>query len=268
MPSDQARPYIVSLAIFTAIILAVVAFGSSDYSWQGWRPDYCWPDECFCEALRPGPIVQPSNTYSSLGFVLLGLVIATPALFVPQVTGGPQKPIRSRRAYPVVYGAMLFVLGIGTLLFHASLTFVWGWLDVQSMFFISSFILVYNANRLVSISSQQFVVTYLFLNVVLGAVATTPYNRVVFGVILVAALVLEGIIRVRRLSHARGAYFYLSLGMFAVAFVIWALDLNGVWCNESSWLQGHAVWHILTAAACGLLFLYYRSERAIVGSQP
>ena len=40
----------------------------------------------------------------------------------------------------------------------------------------------------------------------------------------------------------------------------WALDITGVWCEPHSLLQGHALWHTLTAAAGGLVFGYYRGE--------
>ena len=43
----------------------------------------------------------------------------------------------------------------------------------------------------------------------------------------------------------------------AVAFVIWILDFTRTVCAPASWLQGHAVWHILGAAAAWYLFRYY-----------
>jgi hypothetical protein len=43
------------------------------------------------------------------------------------------------------------------------------------------------------------------------------------------------------------------------------LDLNHIVCDPDGLLQGHAVWHILTAASAGLLYLYYRSAEAFDG---
>ena len=46
----------------------------------------------------------------------------------------------------------------------------------------------------------------------------------------------------------------------ALAFVIWNLA-QGPWCDPTSWLQGHAAWHLLCALAAYLLFRLYASER-------
>ncbi len=45
-----------------------------------------------------------------------------------------------------------------------------------------------------------------------------------------------------------------------LAFVIWNLA-QGPWCDPTSWLQGHAAWHLLCAVAAYLLFRLYASER-------
>ena len=35
-------------------------------------------------------------------------------------------------------------------------------------------------------------------------------------------------------------------------------DVTRVWCEPANhWLQGHAVWHVLTATALYVLFLFY-----------
>ena len=45
----------------------------------------------------------------------------------------------------------------------------------------------------------------------------------------------------------------------ALAFVIWNLA-QGPWCDPTSWLQGHAAWHLLCAVAAYLLFRLYCSR--------
>lgn len=37
-------------------------------------------------------------------------------------------------------------------------------------------------------------------------------------------------------------------------------DLHKMWCLPYSYLQGHAAWHILTAASLHLIFIHFRSE--------
>lgn len=44
----------------------------------------------------------------------------------------------------------------------------------------------------------------------------------------------------------------------AIAYAAWLADDRGLWCEPGSWLQGHALWHLLTALAGGLLVAHYR----------
>jgi hypothetical protein len=39
------------------------------------------------------------------------------------------------------------------------------------------------------------------------------------------------------------------------------LDVARKFGTPESWIQGHALWHLLTALALGSMYLYYRSER-------
>ena len=47
----------------------------------------------------------------------------------------------------------------------------------------------------------------------------------------------------------------------------WKNDLNGAWCFRRGsalyWLQGHAVWHVLTMGALGCIYWFFRSERLV-----
>jgi len=83
-----------------------------------------------------------------------------------------------------------------------------------------------------------------------------------FGVVLVAAIVIElGFARPRR-AKVRVSYYFAGIATKAVAFTIWNLDQHGTLCSPESLLQGHAAWHLLGATSLWLTFLYYRSERA------
>ena len=53
----------------------------------------------------------------------------------------------------------------------------------------------------------------------------------------------------------------LAVASFLTAFAIWLPSLTGgPLCDPESWIQGHAIWHLLCACAAGAVFLYYRSE--------
>jgi hypothetical protein len=58
-----------------------------------------------------------------------------------------------------------------------------------------------------------------------------------------------------------------SVGLLLLAFAIWNLA-QGPWCDPTSWLQGHAAWHLLGALAAYLLFRLYASERVTDQCRP
>jgi hypothetical protein len=52
----------------------------------------------------------------------------------------------------------------------------------------------------------------------------------------------------------------LGLASLFIAVACRELDVAGRFSGPTAWYQGHAIWHLLTAAALGCMFLYYRSE--------
>jgi hypothetical protein len=64
-----------------------------------------------------------------------------------------------------------------------------------------------------------------------------------------------------RLDPKRRPWFWAGLGSFGVAFIVWNLSrTDGVWCDPASLLQGHALWHLLTAVSVGCFYRYLRDE--------
>ena len=106
-------------------------------------------------------------------------------------------------------------------------------------------------------------VYYALLCAVLVAIlyALPEVRRWLFAVVLLAAIILELVFARPRRSQVRTDYYVAGLIANIVAFTIWNLDQNGQLCAPDSLLQGHAVWHLLGAAALWFAFLYYRSER-------
>ena len=58
------------------------------------------------------------------------------------------------------------------------------------------------------------------------------------------------------------AFLVAAIASLVMACSAWILDVTRVVCAPDSWLQGHAMWHVLMAAVIGWMYLYYRSERA------
>ena len=96
-------------------------------------------------------------------------------------------------------------------------------------------------------------------NIALVAVAETAY----------LVLTLQHNSR-HRAAHAAGIssdrysgrYDVLAVGALAIGVgaLLGRLDATGVLCWPDSWLQFHALWHVLAAVCLGCLYLYYRWE--------
>jgi hypothetical protein len=236
------------------------AISNSGLDWSMFRPATCMPDTCFCEAIRGGSIRQPANALSGLAF----LPVAALVLHY-RGTGRARhsiNPFRDEPAYAWLFALAIALVGIGTAFYHASLTFVGQTADVLGMYLVATFLVVYNAARLWPIPTKIAASAYVCGNVVLLAVLlyAPAARRYLFAALVLGVIALEVIIRVRRRVASDRRYFVTAVAAMATGFAIWVLDITRTVCAPSSLVQGHAMWHVLSASAVLLIFLYYRSE--------
>lgn len=225
--------------------------------WLGTAPATCVP-HCFCEAVRPG-VAQGANAWSSLVFVPVGAAIAAHA-------ARAARPFL-RRGDGVAYGAFVVLTGLGSALLHGSLTLAGQFVDVLGMYLIAAFLVAEALGWLAPVSRGLQVGVFVVLVAAPGvALLVVPqWRRTVFAVTLVAGALLQ-ILAVR---PASGRYRWLLAGLvsFGVAFVLWQLDENRVWCDPTSLLQGHAAWHMLDAAALAKAYLAWGDRRETQGDR-
>ena len=254
----MSRNVLIAIAIFVLIALASLALASVNYSWTSWQPATCLPNNCFCESLRDGFIRQPINTYSNLAYVLVGLLILTNA----KHDNARANLLSSHRAYPLVFGSAAMAIGVGSFFYHASFTFVGQWFDLMGMYLFASFALLYTLARLRPMRGATFAFGYVVVNAMLGysLIVNPEARRQIFTAIIYGIIALEALVLLAERPRMKTRYFIGALISLAAAYGIWLLDESRAWCDPASILQGHALWHFLTAVAAGLLFLYYRSE--------
>lgn len=257
------------IGIVIAAVAAAVGMIASVSSWVGWQGATCAPDHCFCEEIRPEGVAQPSNAWSSLGFVLVGLVV----LSLPRRWNGWERRARPQGQgagttrlegpYAATYGLALVVLGTGSMFYHASLTFLGQTVDLAGMYLLVSFLILYRLAGRGVIGPWRFVGLYAGVNLALLAlvVELPGLRRYVFVAMLGVALIIdrgalwawEGNSGNRPLL--RGALVTLVIGAAA-----WVLDERRILCSPPSALQGHALWHLLGATAAALAYFDSRSE--------
>lgn len=260
MPHIMTRQWLIALGLTALAALAtmalLVALGP-DYA--VYEPATCTTTRCFCELPRAGALMlQPSNSWSAFGYVLAGFLMIVLSRGQGWVSAFP-------RGAAATFGVTAIIVGIGSVLLHATLT-LWGqFFDVLGMYLVGSFLLVRAVARWRGIPDNIAIVLYVLL---CGALVTVlivepEVRRWLFAVVLILAILVE-LIFARPLREGALVRLYL-LGILAkaVAFAIWNADQHLLWCAPESMVQGHAIWHLLGAVSIWLSFSYYRSERPV-----
>jgi len=246
-------------ALFTALTaLATYALiATLGPGWSRFLPATCLATRCFCEVPRAGQLIlQPANSWSSFSFVAVGFWII---LFANR--RNTRAPFAGLPA--LWFGLTAILIGVGSFLLHATLT-LWGqfW-DVVGMYLFSAFTLTYAFRRWRALGDTTAVLLYLALSAVLiGALLVVPETRRwLFAVVLIADIAVEMTFARPRRPGVEVRWYLYGIALQVAAFAIWIADLTGRFCDGNSLIQGHAVWHILNAAALWCGYRYYRSER-------
>lgn len=230
---------------------------------RGWLGPDVGRGATFCEAGREGWVRQPANTFSNVGFVVAGLLIAWHA----SVAGNIGRTLSTYRWLPTAIACIVVLLGPGSAAMHATQSSLGGHLDMLSMYLIASLAAAYAVMRFRRGGPGMLVATFVaglvFCELVglwKSPIPVVMYaGNAAFGLLLLLAIVLE--VRIMRRAESRRSYVYVSLGALVTAFVIW--NASKTWlCDPHSLVQGHAIWHLLCAVAAYFLYRYYASEDA------
>jgi hypothetical protein len=192
----------------------------------------------FCEARLCAWIVEPSNAWSNLGYVVVGAIVLCRS---------------RRRVTQILIGLASILIGFGSFGLHGTGT-RWGeLLDVGAMYLMSALGVLYAARRIWRLSGATLIAGYVAL--VSGSIGLmmTLHNN---GILVFAVQIAIAVFSELYLYYGRGdrAPSYrpqqLMIGSFALAFLIWNLDKWNVLCAPDNHLvTGHALWHLLTALA-------------------
>ncbi|MFZ4689925.1 MAG: ceramidase domain-containing protein [Polymorphobacter sp.] len=242
-------------AEWTLVALALLAATGPD--WSLYAPATCLGTHCFCEAPRAGTmLMQPANSLSSLGFVLVGAWI---------MLDGENGKQRALGRWPTLWlGLTAIFIGLGSVMLHATLT-LWGqFADVLGMYLLGSFTLVWALARWRGLSARSAVIAYVAIAGSLTALLwiAPETRRWLFAVLLVTAIAVEWFLARPRRPAVQSRLLLAGLAANIAAFALWVPDQMRTLCAPESLWQGHAAWHLLGAAAVALSFAYYRSERA------
>ena len=215
------------------------------------------PNVDWCEAQRCAWVVEPANTWSNLAYVAVGLAL---------VALSRRSPSAQLRAF----GPAAIVVGLCSGIYHASYTFVLQILDFAGMYVFCFLLLTVNLRRLGWISPgdagrrfAQLVIATTALTVAVDFLEI-PIQGIVFALIV---LIVGSELWLRRRQPAvRLGAFGLAVALITAGGVFSLLDVTRTWCDPThAVLQGHAIWHVLSALCLLAAWFHYRQfEDALV----
>ncbi len=266
MEDKQAFKNVFWNTLFVAMVAHVLVALAIVFAWFG-------PAEGvggnFCEASRAGLIKQPANTFSNLAFAVLGLFAAHQ---VSQFSFHHYRNALTIQPFFATFFCVLMVLlSPGSIALHATETFWGGYFDMLSMYLIAATIFCYALERTFKISVRAFVAVFVAALAVCHffhfGLRHIPFPFVkfggnfIFGTLLVGGGILEFVHVYFYKSQSQKVWGYSTIFAFLLAFAIWFTGRNDhPWCHPYSYLQAHAVWHILNAVAAYCLFRYFISD--------
>lgn len=236
---------LLATAVCAALLAGLFHYAPSAQMWANLTPGNC-PEYCErftnCELpLHQRPAIQqPLNSWSNLGFVFVGFLAALP------------------RPHPgsLLFGLSCVVLGIGSFLFHASVTYELQWLDVVGMYFVEVSILAWAVHCTWGTPYRRLLPVVVAADLLLAAFKWQLSTTLVLTLLgaCIAMFMSKHVRRGRRSLRAA----WLPGVLFAIAYVVRGLDVQKVLCTPDSLLfQGHALWHLLCAAAVWKGFQFF-----------
>ena len=258
------------------IVLALIGI-SNHYAgqnvWSDWTESRELRKPGYAERIYPEEVFRTqANTWSNLAYVLVGLYAIGLGCHDMRrgvaVQGGY---LVNTPAMSILFGVMCCYLGFGSGLFHASLT-RWGQqLDVAAMYSPLVVFIAINLGRWIprvnALDGQGGFSTWPVLACLVLVASFLLYHykwSMSSGVVLPTLILSVGVFalfdRFRPHCRLRHRWLVVSVVALIAARICWQLDVAGKFSDPDAWLQGHAVWHVLTGISLAGTYLFYRSE--------
>ena len=262
-----------ALAALTLALVIVSSSLAGKRFWADWQESGNLRRPNYAERIYHDNFFRTrANTWSNLAYVAVGFYALA---FARHDRRRPRAPLAGYLVQTpplsVLFGLALCWLGTGSGKFHASLTRFGQQLDVASMYGgLLVFIAISLGRWLPEIRlgrARPPLPTWPFfggLVVVACALlfrykwsmsATNVLSTLILGVTVLS--ILDRFHPTRRMA-VRWAF--ASVAALVAGITCRQLDVAGRFSGPDAWLQGHAIWHVLTAASFGCTYLYYRSE--------
>ncbi len=239
--------------------------------WQDWTPSPELRHPAYAERVFPGDLFRTrANTWSNLAYVWVGLYALGFGFW------DRRRPRPSTSGYLVrtpafsfLFGIACIYLGLASAYFHASLTRSGQRWDVAAMYAPLLAIIALGTGRRWPRLKGRRPTWPLFagLAILAGYLLFRYKWSMRSGVVLPNLIFATAALTLPDLLFRRGQWQWRWLGLatltLALARICWLLDVAGRFSGPDDWWQGHAFWHLLTAASLAQLYCWQRSEQPI-----
>jgi len=262
-------------AIFVALLatlvslMAMFAVGDMGIDWDTWEPATSMMADGgynFGELVVPGRVIrQPWNAVSSLYYVFVGILL----IFLPYAKKTAGLSITSSKALRILFGFSAVVTGLGSAFMHMSCTFIGQIFDVVGMYLLAVFIVMYAFRSWSKYSAKLFTIMYVVINAVLlyALIYAPNLRRNLFLALILIGLVLEYFCN-RKQKGFNVDMLLAAACSLGTAYFLWQLDNHrGMFFTQTGWFQGHHLWHLGGAAACGILYMHYNRNFKIANPE-
>ncbi|MBL7715188.1 MAG: ceramidase domain-containing protein [Bdellovibrionales bacterium] len=211
-------------------------------------PNVKWCEESLCSW-----IAEPALTWSNLAYIVAGLIMIQLSRKLP------------KNSLIQWFGPAAILVGIGSGFYHASINFYSQLVDffVMDVFCV---LLILAGLRRLHLRYFKIAPVWILIASAIIVVLTVVMDQLhlpIQLIILAMILVITGFeIAIAIQDHgsffpsSRSPYFFVSLLCFVAGITASTLDVTRMACNpENHVLQGHAVWHLMSAL--GLLFSFF-----------
>ena len=261
---------------FACVIILAVGIAANLFEgsgvWSSWVESSGLRRPSYSERIYVDDLLRTrANAWSNMAYVVVGLY----AIGLGWHDFRQRKLIvngylRKTPAMSFAFGIACCYLGFGSGLFHASLSRFGQQLDVAAMYSPLLMIIGINVGRWspsLTISDRSRITTWpilVFLVVVtswlLFFYKWSMSSTNVLSTLIVAVGLLAFIDQVRNRSQPDGRWLVGSTAALVLAVSFRQLDIAGRFTGPDNWVQGHAIWHVLTGLCIGCLYCYFRSD--------
>ena len=208
---------------------------------------------------------QPSNTYSNLAYFFLGILVLLIAR--QDYTNKARLGLSRLEKFPllsILMGACFVYLSVGSAFFHASLTYTGQRVDMNATYGIMITLVgiaLYHVFYTITLTAPQQTVWVLSLMAVIGLflkLALLISSSLLVPVLILLMNILM-LINYFQFQKERSLILVIvSLVLIVAAIKIRTLDVQKVDCDPHAFIQGHAVWHLLTALSSFCSYAFFR----------